>query len=77
MEKIKLKKIHDVVDCMHDMGILDSYWEEKMRIDILNDLNNRIRLKKDDLEMSRKVVKLSNLLKSIENIKKQKMILLR
>lgn len=69
MEKTKLKKIHDVVDCMHDMGILDSYWE-KMRVDILNNLDNRIRLKKDDLETSRRVVKLSNLLKSIDNIKK-------
>lgn len=68
MEKTKLEKIHDIIDCMHDIGMLDSYWEENMRIDILNSLDFRIRSKSDDLDTSRKVVKLNNLLKSAKNV---------
>lgn len=42
MDEIKLKKIHDVIDCMNDIGMLDSYWEENIRIDVL-DLDYRTR----------------------------------
>jgi hypothetical protein len=69
MEKTKLNRIHDIINCMNDIGMLDSYWEESMRVDILESLDYRIRSKSDDLDTARKVVKLNNLLKSIENIR--------
>lgn len=72
MEKTKLKRIHDIIDCMHDIGMLDGYWEESMRIDIYDSLNYRIRSKSDDLDTTRKIVKLNNLLKSIENLENVK-----
>lgn len=41
MDEIKLKKIHDMIDCMNDIGMLDSYWEESIRIDIYDNLDYR------------------------------------
>ncbi len=69
MEKTKLKKIYDIVDCMNDIGMLDSYWEKNMNKDISENLDYRIKSKSDDLDTTRKIAKLSNLLKSIKTIK--------
>lgn len=71
MKKVRLRKIHDVIDCMYDIGMLDSYWEESMYTDILNRLDYRIRSKSDDLDTARKIVKLNNILKSIKNLKNE------
>lgn len=67
MDKIKLKKIHDIVDCMNDIGMLDSYWEETIRIDILDNLDYWTR-SKIGVDITRKIAKLNNLLKEIEDL---------
>lgn len=68
MDEIKLKKIHDVIDCMNDIGMLDGYWEESIRIDILDSLDYQTR-PKIGVETTRKIVKLNNILKEIEDLK--------
>lgn len=67
MNEIKLKKIHDVIDCMNDIGMLDSYWEESIRVDIYDSLDYMTMSK--NVEERRQAVKLNSLLKEIEDLK--------
>ena len=65
MDETQLKKIHEIVDCMNDIGMLDSYWDEIIRIDIVDNLDYWIKSKIDS-DAKRKIAKLNNLLKEIE-----------
>lgn len=67
MDEIKLNKIHEIIDCMNDIGMLDSFWEEIIHVDILTNLDYWIR-SKIDTDETRKSSKLINLLEEIEDL---------